>query len=310
MRRSRLRPGFTLIELLVVIAIIAILIALLVPAVQKVREAAARTQCLNNLKQVALATQGFHDTMKVLPYAVRDRQPGETTATWATGMIQILPYLEKDAIARRWNPKLPRNSTDDSDGDGYSNATLQQMLVPALICPSMSPPSGALPENRAYCSYLFSAGTQDVALLHYYSTYGVPEPAFNGAIVPVLDPDYAANATSINRGVSTRLVTITDGTSNTFLVGETDFKPKGVPSTSMGGIWSYGYLGYCWGSTFHPFNKHDNTSTVYGAFRSEHVGGCNFALCDGSVRFVLNSITTAVYTAYGTRAGNETASLD
>jgi prepilin-type N-terminal cleavage/methylation domain-containing protein/prepilin-type processing-associated H-X9-DG protein len=297
------RSAFTLIELLVVIAIIAVLIALLVPAVQKVREAAARTQCLNNLKQVALATHSFHDATKSLPHAVRDYQPGESTATYVTGFIQILPYLEKDDVARRWNPKLPAKSTDDSDGDGFTNASLQQISIPTFVCPLMAPPSGPLADNRAPSSYLFCAGNQDVTSFHYGS-----ETAFNGAIVPV--KDRIKSPTSPNAGTRTNLMSIVDGTSNTFLVGETDFTPRGAPSVEMGGVWAYGYIGYAWGTTYHPFNKHDNTETVYGAFRSQHTGGAHFALADGSVRFVHTTIPSNIYQAFGSRAGGEMASLD
>ena len=83
-----------------------------------------------------------------------------------------------------------------------------------------------------------------------------------------------------------------------------------MPSTTMGGVWAYGYIGYAWGTTFHPFNKHDHTSTPYGAFRSEHTGGAGFALADGSVRFVRDTIADAAYQAFATRAGGEVASLD
>ena len=303
MRRThKPRRAFTLIELLVVIAIIAILIGLLLPAVQKVRSAAARMKCQNNLKQIGLAVHNFHDQNQKFPYATLDKQPGEANASWATGHIQILPFLEQDAVAKKWNPKLPRHSTDDSDGDGYTNAVLQQMLIPTYTCPSMTPPTGPLgspaTENRAYCSYLFNSGTQDVTL-HPYPPGGV-DVAFDGLILP------QKRDVAMNREVN--ITAVSDGTSNTFLAGETDFKPAGVPSTSMGGVWAYGYIGYAWGTTFHPFNKHNNTTTVYGAFRSEHTGGANFVFSDGSVRFLRDSIDSATYKWLSTRSGGEVIS--
>jgi prepilin-type N-terminal cleavage/methylation domain-containing protein len=301
--RSRPRPrGFTLIELLVVIAIVATLISLLLPAVQQVRAAARRAQCLNNLKQIAIAAHNHHDVKGHFPYAVLDKQPNETTATYATGLARLLPYLERDDLARRWDVDQPRNSTADSDGDGYTNAMLQKMLIPAYTCPQMSPPSGPLggTEERAYCSYLLHAGTADAELYAYWSYFGLTEPPkWAGVFMPRLA------AYSVNKEV--RMGDITDGTSNTFLVGETDFKPRGVASTEMGGVWAYGYIGYSWGTTYVPFNKHDNTEAVYGAYRSEHPGSGNFALSDGSVRSLSGNVDNGVYQALGTRAGGEMA---
>jgi prepilin-type N-terminal cleavage/methylation domain-containing protein/prepilin-type processing-associated H-X9-DG protein len=310
MRLRCQRPAFTLIELLVVIAIIAIIMGLLLPAVQQIRVIAARMQCQNNMKQIAIATHSYHDVKRELPYAVLDRQRGETSDTWVPGLILILPYLEQDNVAKRWDPTLPRNSTVDRNGDGFTNAMLQQMLIPTYVCPAMEPPSGPLPENRAYCSYLFNAGTPDVAMLHYAVHYGVPEPRYDGPIVPRRSPENPANAGSANINQKTHLSRIPDGTAHTFLLGETDFRPQGVSSTSMGGVWAYGYIGYTWGTTFHPFNKHNNTTTVYGAFRSEHPQGGNFAMVDGSVHYIHQSISHNLYRALSTRAGREQASLE
>lgn len=307
------RAGFTLIELLVVIAIIAVLIALLLPAVQQARESARRSQCKNNLKQLGLATHMFHDTFNKFPYAAQDYWPSETTASYHTGLAQIMPYLEQDAIARRWNPKLPRNNNVDADGDGFTNATLQGMLIPTFLCPSMGAPSGPLSatENRAHCSYLFSSGSFDAQLVAYWTYYGLTtEPAYDGAIIPVTNGGPSGPGTGGIIEKETRIADITDGTTNTFLFGETDFKPRGVASTTLGGVWAYGYIGYCYGTTFHPFNNHKNTTTVYGAFRSEHAGGAHFTMADGSVRFFSENMNNAIYKALSTRAGGEVANAD
>ncbi|SFH62032.1 DUF1559 domain-containing protein [Planctomicrobium piriforme] len=319
------RSGFTLIELLVVIAIIAILIALLLPAVQQAREAARRSQCKNNLKQVGLATHMFHDTFSKFPAAMKDISDEEVnrvmalpansglaladipeasfTKSYNTAFISILPYLEQDAVAKRWDAKLSTSSTVDTDGDGFTNAILQKMMIPSFTCPTMTGPSGPLisgGQERAPSSYQICVGSVAVSDL----VYGSPEPKCDGALTLVK----VKSTTSPNK-TQTRMRDITDGTSNTFLYGESDFIPSGVPSTRYGSVWAYGYF-YAWGTTESKFNDH-NLATAdisYGRFRSEHTGGGHFSLADGSVQFYSGSIDMGVYKALSTRAGAETIS--
>lgn len=202
---ARTRRGFTLIELLVVIAIIAILIALLVPAVQKVREAANVTQCRNQLKQMGLAFQNHHDTFKAYPSGgtywsdtarvMTNGSPGDfKNQSWGWA-YQILPYIEQDNL---W-----RNPTD---------TTVASTPVPTYICPSLRGPK--------IWAYSQAGGTGNRAMMDYsgnggtYGTWGgltvASGNSMDGPIVP----------SKSGSGVTRNMNHITDGTSNTMLVGE------------------------------------------------------------------------------------------
>lgn len=306
-RFSRVRRrAFTLVELLVVMAVIGILIGLLLPAVQQVRSAAARTESQNNLRQIGIACHNFEASKKTFPYAVLDRQPGEPDATYSTGWIQLLPYLEEDLVAQRWDPDEPRNSTVDNDGDGYTNAQLQTLVIPTYVSPAMTPPKHQIggDEQRGYSSYMFCAGSIDATMYPYWSYYGMDDPpAFDGVVIPLHNPEDTPNSPNTR---PVRMQEISDGTTYTYLAGETDFKPTGALQTSgFGNVWAYGYL-YGWGTTFIDFNRHDHDSAfVFGAFRSEQSGGANFVFADGSTRFVNDDIDPLLYRASSTRAGGE-----
>src|SRR5262245_3858445 len=173
MRIGSKRNAFTLIELLVVIAIIAILIALLVPAVQKVREAAARTQCINNLKNIGLALHNYHDVTKVLPPGcMGDGAPWGAGGGWGSSWkVFILPYIDQGDIFSKWSFNNLQGGAAGGTSSGYYNSNnmplVHNVTIPVYRCPSSTLPEFYASSNNngaieMFSSYTGVAGYADV----------------------------------------------------------------------------------------------------------------------------------------------------
>jgi prepilin-type N-terminal cleavage/methylation domain-containing protein/prepilin-type processing-associated H-X9-DG protein len=317
------RRGFTLIELLVVIAIIAILIGLLLPAVQKVREAAARLQCTNNLKQMALACQGYHDTYQTFPPgAATDVAPYGTGGGWGSSwMVFILPYIEQANLYNVW---LFNGSS------GYNNstnrATSSGLILKPYRCPSSTLPNfapGATTVMQANYVGISGAATNTNIIPNYSDTARVNTSAGSTGCCSGGGP--AASNGMLFDGSMVQMTDVTDGTSNTMIIGE-----HGVMITDTSGNknqWTAGGLyGWSMGSngnnvlTVGADNRQFNCTTIlYNLnqttgwtpggncqqgvcpdlgnnipLNSGHTNGVNIGFVDGHVRFVANATPLAV----------------
>ena len=289
----RSRSGFTLIELLVVIAIIAILIGLLLPAVQKVREAAARMKCSNNLKQLALALHTYHDANdRYPPYYPKflgTTDPKRYTENWS---FLLLPYLEQTAI---YNQTIPDRTTYDN--------LVRHRVVPAYVCPSNPQPTtytGATPAI-ALGSYLGVTGRQR-------SDWKAPPAGFMAV-------------TDVNGGpIKVNVASVTDGLSNTLAFAERPAAVdqqwgwilRGSPNLDSIGWAQFtsadtqisGVTGCVFPMYFQaPLTPPSMCDTYH--FWSYHTGGGNFALGDGSVRFFRYQAGPTVIVPMSTRAMGE-----
>jgi len=302
----RHRQGVTLIELLVVIGIVAILIGLLLPAVQQVRAAAARVNCQSNLKQIALAIHAYHDTNGVLPIDSFDAF-GPQSHSWSW-LARTLPFLEQDNLYRAGN--IPSNTL-------YQSQVAVATQVKVFLCPSdIAMSEGPRPDAAdlgVYHGPLYPPPI-DAGQTNYKGVSGANwqwgdprwhNPGTNGSWNGLTSGDglfYRGDFMSPKQ-----LISITDGTSNTFMVGED------IPSKNNWCSWPYSNnaVGTC---AIAPNAKRKNGTeypsydwfNVY-SFRSRHAGGLQFAYADCSVHYITDSITLQVYRAMATIQGGEVA---
>jgi prepilin-type N-terminal cleavage/methylation domain-containing protein/prepilin-type processing-associated H-X9-DG protein len=292
------RRGFTLIELLVVIAIIAILIALLLPAVQAAREAARRMQCTNNLKQLALAAQTYHDQNGGFPMGdplTPEPNLGFRRQFGNSIFIAMLPQIEQQALFNAWN--------FIQSPDGVQNGTVSGTGLSALWCPSDGNISrsfmqaGSSRRLTSYAGCMGTWGTEPFIIFGIDVYYPAPMES-NAQFVQI------ANSTNgmFRYCYATPISAITDGTSNTILFGE---RANGLLSSSDQNNWCWWLDAEVGDTLFHslypinPFRKiamvtaqEQNTDSWVPTASSFHPGGANFAFADGSVHFLKDSIST------------------
>jgi len=327
--QANIRKAFTLIELLVVIAIIAILIALLVPAVQKVREAAARIQCVNNLKQMGLAFHNYEGAMKRLPGI--GLSPNQTSVH-----TDLLRFVEHDNLRQLYDPSQSL----------FNLVVGVPSFNPAQINAATTPVKMFLCPSDSYPATFTRWGANNVAGTNYMVNTGTGTGAFYDLRIPTDGLFW--------NGSSERLATITDGLSNTMFAAEalvgTNFdtmsatpadprqmsSPQGIGSSNPSGgttpslsdpvcagtmrwvggrgvSWIYGLAQSTTFNTYAAPNSSQPDCQAHGIgfFKasSGHPGGVNVLLGDGSVRFVTNSISLSTWRALSTRAGNEVVNL-
>jgi len=307
MKRTSRRSAFTLIELLVVIAIIAVLIGLLLPAVQKVREAAARMSCQNNMKQLGLALHQYNDLAKSLPKADSGIYPSPQGKQrgW---LIYLLPFLEEENRFKQID--LNKGGLDNTGnfGGSVSNLSVIQQNLKVVMCPSDgtvdTPQLGQ--DQAASITLAVGSYAQNVGD-HMNGAGSTGAPGFpiygNGATT------YATTRGVMSRyGYGAKFSEVKDGLSNTYFVGEV------IPAYCAWQDWGYqNFATTAWPLNYANAQFQAGTLTRSGnpseciVFRSFHTGGANFLFGDGSVRLLTDFIDYNLYRALASRAGGEVA---
>ncbi len=298
----KIKRGFTLIELLVVIAIIAILIAILLPAVQQAREAARRSTCKNNFKQVGLALHNYHETHRSFPLSDhRDSGRGCSGSVWSQSAVyryswgaMILPFLEANAVYNKFNFSTNYNVAPSNSVQAVG------ATIPIFICPSD-------PQSEARCNRtggINNGGPGNKDDLGRSNMAGVADSR---------DWECAANwGRSDGDGIlynnsNTKIRDVIDGTSNTLLVGEVT---GGLPGSFDCNYWSVvNHIDTAGGINGPNTTPGSGTWSLRGQQASSwHVGGCHFLLADGSVHFLSENIDSVVLKSITTRIGSEVVS--
>lgn len=315
------RHGFTLIELLVVIAIIAILIALLLPAVQQAREAARRSTCKNNLKQLGLAIHNYHDIHNAFPMCYGTSIPNTNPPQFAidsrgrSWMMAILPQIDQAPLFNQINHGEPLSRPE--------NQLVAQQVIPAYLCPSDSDNNGKMTGRANVGNATSPAANLPWGVNNYKMSCGSNWAAGSAsAFAPVTSPTGRGagsnNGLDVSNGfmgrnaaapVMTRTRDITDGLSQTFAIGES------IPSR-VNHTWWWWFNGTT-ATNAVPLNYFvKNTNIAVGdwpnnySFGSKHVGGGHFTMGDGSVKFVSENVDLNTYRAVSTISSAEAVNAD